>query len=278
VLLWPSAALAQGGDADPAALVQLPGDDAGSVACGDYTVSWANLTSYDVSNPGSVTLRAKTSHGQTVFNLTRPLTPGEKVIPLWCGDLLGNGGQALGFETFTGGAHCCFSATVVSLDGGGQPILTASLGNGGLTIPTQLDGGGPLELPAASDVFAYFADLSFAASPFLPMIFAFDGAHYVEATRQFPDRIKAEIDQARADLAVAVARPVPANEPAQFVYQAQESAALRLFGLHVLLGDADQALPAIEASLAKPAADWLAANAPAARDAMATRYNLDDTQ
>ena len=141
-------------------------------------------------------------------------------------------------------------------------------------MPQQLDGGGPLELPASSDVFAYFADLSFAASPFLPMIFVYDGTSYVEATSQFPDLLGVDRDQADADLAEAVARPVPANEPPQLAYQEQESVALRLYGLHVLLGDADQALPSIQGRVAAPAAAWLAANAAAARDAMASRYTL----
>jgi hypothetical protein len=87
-----------------------------------------------------------------------------------------------------------------------------------------------------------------------------------------------EIDQAQTDLSDAVARPIPADAPPAFAYQDQESVALRLFALHVLLGDADQALPNIQSSVAQPVADWLTVNAPLARDAMATRYNLTDTQ
>jgi hypothetical protein len=43
-----------------------------------------------------------------------------------------------------------------------------------------------------------------------------------------------------------------------------------------LLGDAEQALPAIQALVAPPVAAWLTANAPAAIDALAERYNLDN--
>jgi hypothetical protein len=284
LLVWPSPAVAQAhvplrsagqaGDADPTSLQMLADDDAGSATCGSYLVSWNNVRSFDSNAPGSVTLRATTPGGRLVIDLSRPLAAGERLLPLWCGDLLGDGSQALGYEAFSGGAHCCFSATVISLDSSGRHLLDADLGNGGLGMPTQLDDGGPLELPASSDVFAYFADLSFAASPFLPMVLVYDGTQYVEATRQFPDRLSAEIDQAEADLADAVARPVPADEPRQFAYQEQESVALRLFGLHVLLGDADQALPAIERGVAPPVAMWLSANASAARAAMAERYTL----
>jgi hypothetical protein len=284
LLAWPSPvysaersgtwAGAQAGDADPPALQMLASDDSGSATCGSYLVNWNNADSSDVNAPGSVTLRATTTGGQLVLDLSHPLTPGEKMLALWCGDLLGDGTQALGFEEFSGGAHCCFSPTIVVLDAAGRHLLDADLGNGGLGLPQQLDDGGPLEVPASSDVFAYFDDLSFAASPFLPMVFAYDGTSYVEATQQFPDRLSAEISLAEADLANAVARPLPADVPPRFAYQEQESVALRLFGLHVLLGDADQALPGIEHQVAQPVATWLAANAPAARDAMAKRYTL----
>jgi hypothetical protein len=273
---WPSVSAAAIGDSDPAALQMLSGADSGSALCGPYRVSWNNTPSRDFSRPGSAMLRATSADGRLTFDLSRPLSGGERVIPLWCGDILGDGSQTLAFEVFSGGAHCCFSATLVQLEPGARHLLDADLGNGGLVQPRQLDSGGPLELPAASDVFAYFGDLSFAASPFLPLVFAYDGTHYVEATSQFPDLVMAELEQADADLLEAVEQPVAANEPPQFAYQEQESVALRLFGLHVLLRDADQGLPGIASRVSKPVAAWLEANAPAAMDALAQRYNLDN--
>lgn len=292
LLLAPTAASAQatgaeepsapgGGDgenagADPAAIQSLSGDDAGSAQCGPHLVSWNNVRSFSVGTPGSVTLRATDSDGSVVVDLSHPLSVGEKLIPRWCGDILGDGTQALGLETFSGGAHCCFSASVVLLEPGGRHLLDVDLGNGGLGRPEQLGNAGPLQLPADSDVFAYFGDLSFAASPFLPQVFAYDGAEYVESTRQFPETLRAEVQRAEANLPEAVARPVSAQVPGRFVYQEQESIALRLYALHVLLGDADQALPGIEASVAPPAANWLAAHAAEAAALLAQRYNLAD--
>lgn len=187
--------------------------------------------------------------------------------------MLGEGDQGLGFEMFSGGAHCCFSATVVLLHDG-RHVLDADLGNGGLLIPERPTSDGPLVLPASSDVFAYFDHLSFAASPFMPLVFAYDGSQYVEATRQFPEVIGSAIDRADADLTEAAARPVPAQVPPSFAYDEQKSVALRLFGLHVLLGDADQALPQIKARVSPPVAAWLDANASDAVDALAVRYPL----
>lgn len=264
---------AQSGDADPAAIQRLPRDDSGSAVCGAIQVDWSNTRSLDPATPGSVSLRATADDGTLLVDLSRELAPGERLIPLWCGDVVGDGSQVLGLETFSGGAHCCFSVSVVALEPSARHLLDVDLGNGGLAAPEQIDGSGSLELPGGSDVFAYFDDLSFAASPFMPLVFAYDGQRYVEATRQFPDRLAAQVDQADADLAEAVARPAPPGQPPRLMFQEQESVALRLYGLHVLLGDADAALPGIQGQVAPPVAEWLAANAPAAADAIAHVYN-----
>jgi hypothetical protein len=239
-------------------------------------VSWNNERSFSVATPGRVTLNATDADGNLVLDLSHELSVAEKLIPRWCGDIIGDGSQALGMEDFSGGAHCCFSASVVLLQPDGRRLLDVDLGNGGLGHPEQLNESGPLQLPAGSDVFAYFGDLSFAASPFLPQVFVYDGTEYVEATRQFPDLLRADIRQTESDLTQAVARPASSQVPRAFMYQEQESVALRLYGLHVLLGDAEQALPGIQARVAPPAATWLAAHAAEAADRMAQRYNLSD--
>jgi hypothetical protein len=211
-----------------------------------------------------------------LLDLSRQLIVGERVFPVWCGDILGDGRTALAYVTYSGGAHCCYSPSIVLLQPGGRHVLDAYLGNGGLSTPEQLDGSGPLELLGASDVFAYFGDLSFAASPFLPLVYVYDGTQYVGATRQFPDLIEAGLRLAEADLSAAVARPAQADTPPRFAYDEQKSIALRLVGLHVLLGDIDQALPEIKASVAPPVATWLDDSAAEAVAAMASHYNLAD--
>ena len=261
---------------DPGAIQAFSPDDSGSAQCGAYAVSWNNERSFTFGTPGRVTLSATDADGNLVLDLSHELSVAEKLIPRWCGDILGDGSQALGMEEFSGGAHCCFSASVVLLQPDGRRLLDADLGNGGLGRPEQLNESGPLQLPAGSDVFAYFDDLSFAASPFLPQVFVYDGTEYVEATRQFPDMLRADIRQTESDLTAAVARPVSPQVPRAFMYQEQESVALRLYGLHVLLGDAEQALPAIQARVAPPVASWLAAHAAEAADLLAQRYNLSD--
>ena len=262
--------------ASEAGVEQLPSSEQGMAVCGQDQVRWSNTRSFDPNVPGSVSLQATAADGQLVLDLHQPLRAGEVLRPLWCGDVLGDGSQALAYQTFSGGAHCCFSASVVLLAPGSPHLLDADLGNGGLSLPRQLDGQGPLELSASSDVFAYFDDLSFAASPFMPLVYAYDGSRYVEATHHFPDLLQSDIDQATADLAAAIARPAPAQVPPQLADQEQKSIALRLYGLHVLLGDADQTLPAVEGRVSPPVARWLQANAAAASDALAQVYTLDN--
>jgi hypothetical protein len=251
----------------------LPTAESGSAQCGGDQIIWSNMRSFTFGVNGSATLRVTAPDGSVILDINRPLAPGERLTPRWCGDVLNDGSRVLAYEIFSGGAHCCFSESVVQLAPGGRHLLDVELGNGGLGQPQQLGDGGPHELIASSDVFAYFDDLSFAASPFMPLIYAYDGQQYVEATRQFPDVIKADIDQANAALEEAVSRPVPPKTPPQFALQEQKSIALRLYGLHVLLGDADEALPNIQQRVAPDVATWLGANAPSATEAMAQVYD-----
>ena len=193
---------------------------------------------------------------------------------LWCADLVGDGRWAFAFERFSGGAHCCFSATILLLEAEAPHLLDRDLGNSGLVEPRQMDGGGPLEVPTTSDVFAYFGDLAYAASPVLPMVLAFDGTQYVEATRQFPvcsGGVEAGADGPRRRRRAADRR---GRCGSRFDYQEQEGVALRLYGLHVLVGDGDQALPAIQSMVAPPVAEWLQDNAPTAVESMARVYHL----
>jgi hypothetical protein len=246
----------------------------GADECGAVHVAWGTAPLPTFQTEGRAQLEATSSDGQPVFELSWRLGPGEQLIPLWCADLLGDGRWAFAFERFSGGAHCCFSATILLLEPGAPRLLDLDLGNSGLVVPRQLDGGGPLEVPTQSDVFAYFDGLAYAASPVLPMVLAFDGTHYVESTRQFPDLLHDEVRQAQTDLAEVVARQTVVGG-SRLDYEEQQGVALRLYGLHVLAGDADQALPAIQSMVAPPVAQWLQESAPTAAEAMARVYHLD---
>src|SRR5262245_17686023 len=179
----------------------MASETSGADDCGAVHVAWDTAPLPTFQTEGRARLQATAADGQPLFELSWRLGPGEQLIPLWCADLLGDGRWALAFERFSGGAHCCFSATILLLEPGAPRLLEMDLGNSGLVEPRQLDGSGPLEVPTQSDVLAYFDGLAYAASPVLPMVLAFDGAHYVDATRQFRDLLNDELRHAQADLA-----------------------------------------------------------------------------
>lgn len=258
--------------AAPDGIQSLPNANSGTALCGGTQVTWTSRPSNMPLVQGSAMLRAVLPDGTVIADMNWQLPVGQRLIMRWCGDTLGDGTTALSYDMFSGGAHCCFSSTVLLLEPGARHLLDVSLGNGGMGLPRQLsDADGPLELVGSSDVFAYFDSLPFVASPFMPIVYAYDADQgtYVEATRQFPDYLTAQAADADAALAAA---PV-AKAPGPLAYEEQESISLRLYGLHVLLGDADTALPRIERRLSPEAAAWLAANAPAAVDAMTAVYN-----
>lgn len=254
-------------------VTELPGDPSGSATCGPDTLRWNLSRSTTPGMTGSFTLDASAADGTSLLHVAETLPVGAAMRPRWCADLLHDGSQVLAYDLFSGGAHCCFSSTLVQLEGAGT-VLDVNLGNGGLGMPAQLSADGPMQLVGSSDVFAYFDDLSFAASPFMPLVFAYDDAsqQYVEATRQFPDYLREQIAKFEADLPQAVARSASAQVPPQFRYQEQESIALHLYGLHLLLGDAGTALPRLEARVSPRVAAWLEANAPAAAAAIDSTY------
>ena len=252
------------------AIQSLPNADSGNAMCGSTEVTWDSQRSFTAGVDGSMSLRATAANGTLLLDLHQPLATGARLVPRWCGDVLADGSQALGYELFSGGAHCCFSETVLLLAPGARHLLDVDLGNGGLGLPQQLNDGGPLELVGSSDVFAYFGDLPFAASPFMPVIFAYDGTQYVESTRSFPDVLSTQI--AAADEALTQARR-PGKTPAALALQEEESIGLRLYALHLLLGDGDDAPRGIEARLSRPAAAWLETNAAAASQAIASTYS-----
>lgn len=188
------------------------------------------------------------------------------MAPVWCGDLLGDGRQILNYAEFSGGAHCCYSGSVVLLDGSSQNLVDWGLGSFGLLLPEQLDNSVPLEIPGVSPLFNYYADLAFVNSPTLPVVYAYDGKQYVEATARFPGYLAPELAKAESDLAAAK----PGQE--------QEGSALKIYALHLLLGDTDQALPGLQGRLAPATRTWLTSHAAEVRTMMAQAYTLPGAQ
>jgi hypothetical protein len=261
---------------DPDAIQDLGQTRTGRAECGGYAVSWENLPPSAPGSTGQDTIRVVEATTGTASSITQPsAAPSEILEPLWCGDPLGDGSVALAYAHYSGGAHCCTTATVVTLGDQGRQLLQVELGNAGGLKPVQLGDGGPLQLLSESDVFAYFDDLSFVASPFLPLIFRYDGTRYVEATSAYPDYLRTELDQALGQLGSLPAQVPSRGAPGSSLAQLEhESGALRAFGLYALLGDEQAGRASLERRLSPAVAGWLSANAGDALAALQQHYAL----
>jgi hypothetical protein len=106
-------------------------------------------------------------------------------------DITGDGRAELVVTKNSGGAHCCESTTIYSIEAAPREILSVSTGNcpGSLV---DLDNDGVAEFQTCDDTFAY-AFCSFAFSPMPTVVFAYDKVQrayrvatprYVEAVQQ----------------------------------------------------------------------------------------------
>jgi hypothetical protein len=86
---------------------------------------------------------------------------------------------------YSGGAHCCTTHYLFTQEGGLRNLLYQEWGDGGIQEVRDLDGDGRGELIALW-VYAYFGDLSFAYSPGVYRVYAYDGMAFHEVTRKFP--------------------------------------------------------------------------------------------
>jgi hypothetical protein len=109
---------------------------------------------------------------------------------------------------YTGGAHCCFVYLIFSEGPAGiQLIDSFSLDNATIRAVKDLDGDGMPELATADDRLAYFPDLSFAVSPFLPLVLCRSTEHiYYDCTPRFPEVLQSSAQEFEEQLRDAVQR------------------------------------------------------------------------
>lgn len=188
--------------------------------------------------------------------------------PLWCGDILQNGGRAFGYSSFSGGAHCCTTSYVVLLDDEPRTILKTE-GEGPSLEPKQLNEGGPYELVGLSDALAYFDpgggldSLSFVASPMLPAVFAYEEGEFVEATRRFPEVLESDLREAMADLR--------GDDEATESWDFKAGVGLRVLGNLALLGRLEEGLDDLRAgrwAIDATTSLWLVDSIPALKSAI----------
>ncbi len=112
-------------------------------------------------------------------------------------DLDGDGQEEAIVLHYTGGAHCCFQYHVLDSTPAGIVVVQAfSLGNASLGPLEDVTGDGVPEALAHDDRLAYFDDLPYAASPFLPLVLCWRGGAFEDCTEEFPPLLRTRAQQA----------------------------------------------------------------------------------
>jgi hypothetical protein len=113
-------------------------------------------------------------------------------------DLDGDGEPEVLVDTFSGGAHCCLTARVLTWNGTGYTPKDINYGDVGYKLD-DADGDGRPELvgqnPRFSAVFT-----AFAASAFPPLVYQVDHGRLVDVTRKFPKLVRADASSLLKDL------------------------------------------------------------------------------
>jgi len=107
-------------------------------------------------------------------------------------DLTGEGHPDVIIETYTGGAHCCFSTVVYDLGPTLTRVLETPASNCGGRFE-DLDGDGVAEFVTCDDLFAYVY-CAYAASPAVTVILKYEaGRGYIPASPRFASLYADEI-------------------------------------------------------------------------------------
>jgi len=160
---------------------------------------WISGTSADVSASGFCECMTVLYEGNRLI-LSLGLDEGITRVESSGTDITGDGRAELVVTKHSGGAHCCESTTIYSVDGAAREILSVSTGNcpGELV---DLDNDGVPEFRTCDDTFAN-AFCSFADSPMPGVVFSYEKAKgaYALAT---PRYVNPSAQQLAASVATA---------------------------------------------------------------------------
>jgi hypothetical protein len=196
--------------------------DAGS-GSGDYREGWAV-----VMDPGQHIVLAAEAHDVTCAKLSQVV------------DLDGDRHADAILETYSGGAHAATDYYLCSFYPTFRLLAGFDANNTGIHEVRDLNRDGRMEIITDDDSFAYFDGLSYAGSPRLPMILGLKYGRYVDATRDFPELIRADMRRAAAhvkEVTAAMARPDADSMGAFKAY----AAAIQWLGDAVLLNEEGKA-------------------------------------
>jgi hypothetical protein len=214
-----------------------------------YSPTW----SVQVVKVGSQ-FQAKVSDGRGDLVLaTSPLDP-RATAELWeltaTADVDGDGQEEAIVLHYTGGAHCCFEYFVVDTGPQGPIVLDSfSLGNGPIDKVMDITADGRAELLTWDDRLAYFGDLSFAHSPFLPLVLCWQEGAFRDCTTRFPDLLWEEAQRAMSALSAAMQEGGKDDA-------VKRGRALKVAALYYRMGRWQEGLRKVS-DVCPPCADWL---------------------
>ncbi|HET6507593.1 MAG TPA: hypothetical protein VFG42_12460 [Baekduia sp.] len=199
-----------------AALVALlaPGaafaDDAGSVThtsgAVTATIAW-DRAELGVGDPRLFVVRQGVRYDLTIADVCEEgciLVPdddpgdasGSSILKV--ADLDGDGEPEVLVDTFSGGAHCCLTARLLTWNGTGYTPKDFNYGDVGYQLK-DLDHDGRPELVGCDPVFSG-AFTAFAASAFPPLVLHVERGRFVDVTRRFPSLVRKDAAARRKDL------------------------------------------------------------------------------
>ncbi len=246
----------------------LDHEQSGSALCGPFQVQWSSPAPDDPP-PAEARIQATDANGALVLDVAETTEFSSPLLwPIWCGNVLADGSTVLAYLTYSGGAHCCFTAHVVLLGApAGERLLVADLGNAASLDPQQLDDDPPLELVGRSDALAYFDSLPYAVTHFLPLAYDFNGQRYRESTRQHPDLIRAHLADELRTLDETLQR-----DPETVYFEELAAAALAVYSDYALLGEANAGLADVKARVPSDVDTWLDQYLPEANQLLQDRF------
>jgi hypothetical protein len=176
-------------------------NDAGSVihSAGAVTATLAwDKAEFGIGNPRLSVVRAGAAFDVAIADIclegcivvpdAKDDPPGISAVKV--ADLDGDGEPEILVDIFSGGAHCCLTARLLTFNGSGYTPLDIGYGDVGYALK-DADGDGRLELvgydPRFSTVFT-----AFAGSAFPPSVLQVNHGTTVDVTRRFPKLIRAD--------------------------------------------------------------------------------------